>query len=256
MFEWLSALPQWFQIFFATLTILSFIISVLWAISRGINFSRQKWGLGMSVSVGGKQKRTKIPRHATCPDVKDVVLLINEVVKLSNEKFNLLEKFKLKSQMSYADQKLEQIRAMLLKEYIECVNEKTKSIDQGCVQIYRLVLRDSQHEIRSLLRNSFIDNGFDQISEKDFETFFDDKFSFMVSKFLEFITDNYFCTEVINHDDLDTMYKKFYHKVKDHCKDIYIRAREIGIDSNIKALAIDERIEHAIQYTLGINCTV
>lgn len=255
MFEWLASTPLWFQIIFAALGFIAVIISLITIIKKGVFFSKNKWGFDLNV---GANKKPRIIPHSNCPYVKDVLILLTEIIRLSNERYHLTEKIKIKNQMNYADQKLEQIRALISKEYNLCLQETTTQtikLEEN-VHMFRLILREAQALVRDLLRSSFSDNGFDSISEKEFDIFFDDKWEYLISQYVEFIGDNYFYEGYVSHEELKQLLEKNKHKIKDMFKDIYIHAREVAVEINIKILEINERIDNAITHTLGISCGV
>lgn len=255
MFTWLSTLAIPFQVFFVVLFLVCVLVVAILAIRKGVSFTKGKDGYGVHI---GSQKKKKTPSnpHSECPNVKDVLVMMNEVVRLTNERFHLIEKAKTKSQMNYADQKVEQIRSMLLKSYIDLYNKKKGdgSPDDKSVQIYRLILKDVQNNIRTILRSAFIDNGFDKMNEREFDDYCEEKFNFIVSQFLEYISDNYFYDSFISLEKLKKTFQDVDHKIRDMFDDIFTNARDVAIDTNLKALEIDERIERVIKQSIGISC--
>lgn len=256
MFTWLSTLAIPFQVFFVVLFLVCVLVVAILVIRKGISFTKGKDGYGVHIgSLKGKKKKSNNP-HSECPNVKDVLVMMNEVVRLTNERFHLIEKAKTKSQMNYADQKVEQIRSMLLKNYIDLYNKKKGdgAPDDKSVQIYRLMLKDAQNNIRTILRSAFIDNGFDKMNEREFNDYFEDKFNYIVSQFLEYISDNYFYDSFISLEELKRTFQDVDHKIEEMFEDIFANARDVAIDTNLKALEIDERIERVIKQSIGISC--
>lgn len=256
MFTWLSTLAIPFQVFFVVLFLVCVLVVAILAMRKGISFTKGKDGYGVHIGSSKGKKKTSINPHSECPNVKDVLIMMNEVVRLTNERFHLIEKAKTKSQMNYADQKVEQIRSMLLKNYIDLYNKKKGDSlpDDKSVQIYRLILKDVQNNIRTTLRSAFIDNGFERMNEREFDDYCDEKFNYIVSQFLEYISDNYFYDSFISLDELKKTFQDIDHKIKDMFEDIFTNARDVAIDTNLKALEIDERIERVIKQSIGISC--
>lgn len=256
MFSWLATLSISIQIFLIVFFLVCVSIVVVLAIRRGVTFTKGKDGYGINIGFSKGKKRLSNNPHTECPHVKDILVMMNEVVRFTSERFNLLDKTKTKNQMNYAEQKIEQIRAMLLKNYIDLYNKKKESAapDDKSVQIYRLMLKDAQNNIRTTLRSAFIDNGFDNMNEREFDAYFDDKFNFIESQFLEYVSDNYFYDSFISLEELKKTFVDVDHKIKEMFEDIFTHARNVAIDTNLKALEIDERIERVIKQSIGISC--
>lgn len=248
-------MPFWFQLMFALIALAIIVVAFFILIKIGVIVTKDgsTWGF----SIGGKKKRasTKNP-HQECPYIKDVILVMAEVMRLTNEKFIYSEKLKIKNQMNYAEQKLEQIRTLIFRDYNIVAVEKGKhtlSLENNA-RFFKLLLKDIQTSLRNLLRGSFIDNGFDSISERDFDIYCGEKFDFIKSQLLEMLSDGYTYEEYVTLEELKQICEKNEHKIEDMFKDIFSKAREIGIDTNLKVLQINERIEQAMKRTLGVSC--
>jgi len=203
----------------------------------------------MSVSKGGgifglnigNVTKKKSP-HANCQYSKDIPILISEVEHLNMEKWNCIEKIKPKLQMNYAMQKLDQLRSYMTRLYIEELAKTTTDvIGNLSVNVYRLILRDIQNNILATLRNAFRDDEFDVISERNFENYFDDKMDFILSEMLEMLDDNYAYETDINRTKLQTLNNTAEPKIREIFKDIFVHARMVSLDTNVKVLEYDER---------------
>jgi hypothetical protein len=248
-------MPFWFQLMFAFIALAIIVVAFFILLKTGVIVTKD--GKGWGFSIGGKKKKEIASNpHQECPHIKDVILVMAEVMRLTHEKFIIADKLKIKNQMNYAEQKLDQMRTLIFRDYNLIAVEKSKqslSLENNA-RYFKLLLKDAQTNLRNLLRGSFIDNGFDVISERDYDIYFEEKFDFIKSQLLEMITDNYTYEEYVTLEELKGVCEKNEHKIKDMFKDIFSKAREIGIDTNLKVLQINERIEQAMKRSLGVSC--
>lgn len=250
MFEWLIALPLWFQIPFSIILVACILFVIVSIIRKGLTISRDNQGR-IGLLLGSHKEPLKSP-HATCPHSKDISILLGEIIKLSNEKFNLIEKTKIKLQMNYAAQKCDQLRSYMAKIYMELIATKTKEIiGNQSVIIYRLILKEIQNGVLGFFRVSFHEDSFDTMSERDFNNYIEDKFDYFISQVNEQLDNNYFYENDVKRLELHEINGKSENKVREMFEDIYSHARLVALDINVKALEYDERIQQLIQKYLG-----
>jgi hypothetical protein len=251
MFEWLSALPLWFQIVFSVVAIAGVLYSVVnvlrisvFVIQKGLKF-----GLGKNhLVIGGSTEAQPSSPHATCPHKADVVVLLNESTKIQYEKYMLEHVSQIRDQMNYAEQKSDQIRGMLQTIYIRALEEHgiVKVVGSISFASYRLVLKEVQTEMLSKFRHSFRENHFDEMTEAAFSVFIQDKFQFFVSEGCELLNDLYFYEADLTREELYKKHQEALPKLKEMFTEIYQTARQISIDYKVKLYELDERLNKLV----------
>ena len=252
MFDWLQGLPIWFQIVFSIGLLLTAAYTIVNGVRKGIEFGRGKFRIKVGESTA---EAASTSPHANCPHVKDIMILINELTKFTSDKYSL-QKTLVKQQMTFAEQKLSQIRMFYLKGYSDALKETygTNTEDEKMkisYGIYKLILKDVEHYFLDLFRGSFKDNHFGDMTEQEFELFLTDKVTYYRLQFEELISDLYFYEPCIKKEELTTISQKMGSKVRDQINDIYRNARNVSVDYKVKLMELDETIGKVIQKYVG-----
>lgn len=249
MLEFLMSLSTPLQVvFFLIIPILTTIILFI-VISKNKSLFL-KYGKGeFKIGNGDKKLDTRPPSpHRNCIYKRDIVYLLNKTTELVQQKYLLLNVTQVKQQMKYAEQKIEQIRSMLQKIYLQRLETKGVKELIGSISFtsYRLVLREIQYRFKDILRDAFRDNHFDEMTENGFNDYIKDKFHYMMSEFTELMNDLYYYQEDITREELYTFNKESLSKVKEIIIEIFQNARGVAVDNKIKLLALDEELEKII----------
>jgi hypothetical protein len=199
-----------------------------------------------SLTIGTEHKM-KSP-HATCKNRSDIIILIHETDQILHEKYSLKYVEQVRSQMNYAEQKIDQIRSHLQLIYINLLEKKglEKIVGSTSYNFYRLVLREAQTELLNNYRQSFRENHFDQMSELVFTNFINNKFDFFRSETIEVMNNLYFYEEDITREELFKELQSHMPRLKEMFVEIFQSARQISLDYKIKLLECDERLQRLV----------
>lgn len=242
-----SQLSQGGQIaLFASLGAVGACIVILLLI-KGISYRSKDQEF--SIGTGKAKSQKRLSPHATCPHKKDFLIVFHETNKLLQEKFTLLQLAKVRDQMNYADQKADQIRALLQKQYLKILQQKgiPELVGSLSFNIYRFILKDIQHELLGHIRQSFQENHLDELTESSFNTYFNDKFEFLIAEATELLNNAYYYSIDIPREELYSTNQELITKIKGMVFEIYQTARQISVEVKVKCLEIDERIGRLFQ---------
>ena len=165
--SFIGSLPLWFQILFAVMILVIFIFMVF----KGIEIKRGRIRIKINKKDG--VKKDKISPHENCQYAPEVLVNFSELDKLKFEKWTVIYLDQLRDQMNYARQKCEQIRVLLQQKYISLLESKKISeiISSDSFCIYQLILRVGTEELLEIIRDSFRENHFDSMDEKQFSIY-------------------------------------------------------------------------------------
>ncbi len=249
MFEWLASLPFWFQISFGLIATSAIVYALISLVRILVQVLKSGFDLrsGDSSLVVGSAHKIKSP-HSSCKNRSDIVLLLHETDKILYEKYSLKCVEQIRTQMNYAEQKIDQIRSSLQLLYLELLEKKgiTKVVGSISYNFYRLVLKEVQIEILKKYRQAFRENHFDEMTEIAFMGYTNDKFDFFRSETIEIMNNLYFYEEDISREELFKELQSHMPRLKEMFVEIFQSARQISLDFKIKLLECDERLQRLV----------
>jgi uncharacterized protein YutD len=147
--------------------------------------------------------------------------------------------------MNYAEQKAEQAKAVLQRRYLSILSEKNiaQVVSSSSFIAYQIVLKNASFEILRVLRQSFRENHFDEMGEKDFSNFVTDKVDYILSYGTDLLNSLYFFHDDITREELYNKNMEIVPKLKEIAVDVFDSARKISMDNKVKIMAIDEKMD-------------
>lgn len=250
MFEWLAQLPLGIQIFIIIVILASLLYVIINVLQRGIIVSKNNTKLIIGEHNGQKKQYTS--PHAQCPHSRDIVILLNNIQKILDKKYILIYKEQMQMQMNYAEQKCDELRITFQKFIIEELEKHIKdpNILQLNIIVIKLMLKDIENHILTILRSSFRSNHFDETNEKDFTIYVEEKSQYIIAQIQNLLFDLQIYTEgsmvklikliMINSATINT-------KIQNATIDIFQYARTLAIDNKVKLLSYDEEIDKILK---------
>lgn len=268
LFSWLASSSSHQQIIMLLIVVIAFVIVLLVAIKTGIHIGskdklikigkvteeiKKKEGEEESqISKKEYDKLNKTP-HSVCPHSRDILIVINEANKIWEQKQYIIRYDQMKTQMNYAEQKCDQLRTILQKVYLSELEKQGMEKIFNCLSfgIYKLIIKELENQFLHIIRRSFHENHFDELNEKDFDNFSEDKSNYILAKMREILIDLYFYEENISLERIMELQKKEIEKIKNIVEDIFKYARSVAIDNKVKLLELDERLDNIIKKFIG-----
>ena len=240
--EFVLSWPVWLQI----LSSIFLILFLFLVVKSGVDISRGNF----KIRIGKKNiSNEEESPHKGCPHSRDILILLNELDKLRFEKWNLAYIEKTRDQMNYAEQKVEQAKAILQRKYLSILTEKNipQVVSSRSFIAYQIILKNVSFEILRIMRQSFRENHFDEMGEKDFSNFLSDKIDYLISCGTDLLNNLYFLHDDITREELYTKNIDLVPKLKEIAVDIFDNARRASIEIRVKIMAIDEKIEKTLK---------
>jgi hypothetical protein len=183
---------------------------------------------------------------------KSLVIFLNEISILINEKTRLSEFEAIRRQMTFAEDKANEIVSMMQITYINKLKElKEKDpIKNHSFASYRLCLFFMKKELLSKTRTYFRDNHFAKMSETKFYDYAFDKTNSICNEATEILNEIYFYDEIINREENYHMNLKNLEDIKKIIINVFMKAREIAIETVQKSKNIDKQIQELLKKNL------
>jgi hypothetical protein len=241
MFKWLMGLPNWFQIMFSIFLIVAVIVLIIVAIKKGISIKAK----GKIFNIGGIKDEAP---HKNCPFSKDVVTLLNSTQKIIQEKQFIIYVQQIRDQMNFAEQKLDQIRNLLHRSYLKKLEKKeiTDLVSSNSFCSYRSVLLEVQNTMLTHMRHYFKENHFNDLSELGFSNYIENKIEFLKNESTNLLNQFYFYKKDISREELYVLNKEIEGKISELFKEIFIMARILSIENDLKLQEYDNKLQRLI----------
>ena len=245
MWEWLQKLPEWFQIVFtSSLTVIGLYVILLF-IKKGVK-------IGKGVLVVGSDKKKRSP-HAGCPHSKDIVVMINETVKVIARKAEVENVDMLRQQMNAAEEAGDRMLGLLQRIYLRLLEEReiADMTSSPSFKVYQLVLYVLRYEMLNFVRYQFRENHYDKMTEGEFGRYVEQKADLIVARATEFIN-RYYCYPV--DVDREAVYKANIAKVgefEEEIRGVFSRARAISVECRRELDNLDLRLETILKECMG-----
>jgi len=186
--------------------------------------------------------------HLACQHVDHALLQIHKLWEISNRTKKLELKEPLNSQMNYAEQKMDQVLNILQTKYLKLLKEKlgddTDLISSYSYQSYRKVIYILSEELLKEVRHDFKENGFEHMSEAEFNIYKSEKIDAMIHRTTDLLNLYYFYKEDITREELFTVNMENISESKEIISEAYTKARFMAQETNLKLQGLhDEQAE-------------
>lgn len=247
MFDWLTALPQWFQIFFLSSMGILFWVIIGTMLKKGFSFAYGKF----SLSSG---KYEVINPHAKCQHVKDIFYLLMEQQNIILKKEEI-KKNTLSRQMNYAEERFICILGDMQDIYIKLLQDlgEDHPTEVYGFKAYQVVLELLKVEILFKIRIVFRRNKLCEMSEEEFSRYSKDKTEMLITVIFDFITHKYFYIKNVSKEDLYKANSEYINEMKTHIFEIIMRARSVSIEHTKIVNEFDKELEELIVECIGTN---
>jgi len=245
MFEWLILLPQWFQIFFATSLGLLFWFIIFKLFKKGFSFAYGKFSLNSAKNKSNKP-------HIKCEHANDIIYL------LTKQQEFILKKIEIKSdtlprQMNYAEERASYIIGIMQDIYIKLLQNfgEKHPTEVYSFKAYQMILEALKTEMLGKIRMAFRRNRFSEMTEENFTRYAKDKIEVFVTESSDFLTNKYFCNDVITREDLYEANNSNVSEIRESILTVFMRARSISIEQLKDIEELDNLLTEIIDEFIG-----
>jgi hypothetical protein len=158
---------------------------------------------------------------------KDFMLIVNKVDETVKKQSELQFRTKIERQVSFASEKLTELKATLENIYFKLLKSKKESVEKNFehFKCYSAVLEFSTRNCLDVFQISFKSNNFMKMDEEEFSEYVERKFQLMFQKTLDAFATLYAC-EVVKPSEVCEEIKKEEDKLKKMVREIYENAKE------------------------------
>ena len=244
-------LPIWFQIALCIVLFLLVIFSLVIIIKKKISITTKKGTLSIGKGEIKTETNVKSP-HANCPYKKDIVILLLKNNEIIQEKYNIEHREQIKCQMDMADQKIEQIKGLFQKVYLQKLEEKNLPdiVASTSFNAYRLVLEDIRNLMLDRIRYFLKENHLEGYSDSNYHLYTENKIEFLKTELTDTFNRTYFFKENISREELYKINQAISNKVLPLIYGIFESARFIAIENQLKIKKCDEKLQELISIYL------
>jgi hypothetical protein len=246
MFEWLSGLPKWYQMFFTS--IISFvIIGTIYALIKK----------GASVAFGRFSLKTESKEevadgkniHSKCPHVKDVIILLNDTTRILSEKMEIKHYETMRRQMNFAHEKAGLIEGLMLKVFIKLLQkcDIDHPTESEAFQAYKIILTVLKHEMLAKFREYLRENNFAEMSEADFNSYTETKTDSITAKATTVLNELYYCNKPVDRESLYEANVEKTIEIRNCLREVFVHARKVAVEHKYRLEALDRKLEALIE---------
>lgn len=191
---------------------------------------------GKNIITFGRAKRS-------CGDC--ILLIMAKRERMESQRNFVLTRV-LKEQMNFAEQKLLEVQGKFLNSYRAQLHElKTNDISETEInkqyRLYQGILSMSLMSVKDEFRRSFKENGFEDLSGPEFTHYIKDKLQTLVSIGRDHLFNLYpYDGMLVSIDKRTEWLDSNMGQMEDILFEVYVKAKEIKIDSRKKAKSIEE----------------
>lgn len=236
----LSVVTQ--TIVFVGLTLV-FIILVAVLLKRTMSYEGKFGRLRL-----GRQDPSMAPYspHRTCPHVKDVVILLDSSVRISQRKYEITMVETIKLQMAYVEQRIDEGISSAQSMYLSILKEQQEGNEHPLIVSnpsylgYRIVLKAVKEEVLSRFRVAFRENHLAEMDEVAFSRYTERMLTAIINRCTEILNDLYFFTNEITREELYNRNQKLVIKMRELNADVFTYARNAAVEASLKVMRLDE----------------
>lgn len=222
---------------------------------------RRRDGSILSINELEKIEKSKIAlKEEVSLQKKDLLITIEKVSELTNKQIEIRRVDTLNYQMTYAEDKLSDVRTFFDTKFIELLRKKLDTDDWQNIpnnkdfRVYSLIIKGALDKIASSFRNACRVNHFDEYEEHKFFGYAERKAISFIKIINEAIQDNYTFGEMVSQEDVLKCHEKdLYPKVKEGIISMFSNARKHSIDSYQKVYELETVLIDFVRNYLGIE---
>ena len=240
MWTWLSTLPP--PIWIGTIAIVAVLLIVM-----------AVWGK-VNIKIGKNQIGFGSRNTRSCKDCMVLTFSKREEFEVKRRR---LENSILKSQMNFAEHKIESVLFGLCQDYREHLKQKRgEAVDNDTEHreyvIYEEIVKQSLSLVKDEVRRSFKENGFHELGGVEFQTYVKNKATDLINRGRSYLLHRYPSVGMVIPVD-ERIDRMNIGQMEDICFDIYVNAKDVRIKVEQELISIENEFISSIHNILKLK---
>lgn len=186
---------------------------------------------------------------------KDFMLIISKIAEKTQKQMELKFIDKLNRQMTFAEEKIIDIKSLLEEIYFGLLSKKKKTIedDYENFKLFSGTLEIIIKNSLEILRASFRTNNIKQMDDQTFSELIDRKFQLILQKILDTFNNLYVSSGVIKGGEICECIREKNGELKRTTTEIYDNAREVDSTIREEAAKLDKELDNFLWSYLELD---
>lgn len=238
----------------ALLVVLAIACLILFVITTKPNLK-----IGSNYISFGARRRGKRPPHAVCPYNIDFYHVIAKTTEIVTKMCYLEHIIMVERLMDYVEQKLINIKSLMLQKYADVLNSRTPDDNVTAHEDYivftRLVKSMLNEDIKSFIKRALINDDFLDMSDTDFRIYVREKIEYFFQLSSQFMDTWYISTKMlISREELRKLIVPLIkEQLGDVISDIFNHAVTAQYEINAEKNDLQEELDHFCEKIIGLK---
>ena len=208
----------------------------------------------------GQRRRGKTATHTTCPFSIDFFHVITKTTEIVTKICYLENITIVERQMDYVEQKVLAVKSMLMQNYAQLLQEKTKAANVTAHDDYlcynRLVESMLREDIKDFIKRSLINDDVLNFSETEFRVYVREKSEFLFQVGSQFMDVWYISNKMqISREELRVSVVKLKDRFYEIVTDVFSRSISIMNELLLEKDALQEEADSFYEKVIGCGST-
>ena len=214
---------------------------------------------GNSIAINNKIREEKLKEKISMQK-RDLLVIMGKVTEVTNKQTQIRKVETLNNQMSFAEDKMGDLRTLFDSKFIEILKERLGPENWGDIQLnqdlrkYGLVVRGALSKIMNSFRAACRENHFDEYDEEKFLYYAERRSSSYLKVITDAVINEYIKPLTISQEEIIKVNTSdVYPKVKEVFTSFFSNARKVSAESAKKIEELDVSLFDFIINYLGID---
>jgi len=203
-----------------------------------------------------EKDKTVLGPHAACIHNIDFCHIVTKTAELVTKMCYIDFKECLDRQMTYVDEKMSTVKTAMLNNYSKLlktkVNHEQIIAHEDYITYHRLVESMLHEDIKNVIKQSFANDNFDQLSSSEFDAYINDKFEYIYQVGNEFMDIWYISSKMkISREELRQSVLLLKPKFFQICVDIYERAIKVLQEKEDRKKGLQDELDNFFEEIVG-----
>lgn len=203
-----------------------------------------------------KNNKTNLGAHAACIHNIDFCHIVTKTAELVTKMCYVDFKECIDRQMTHVDEKMSTVKTAMLNNYAKLLKTKINNdqiiAHEDYITYHRLVESMLHEDIKNVIKQSFTNDNFDQLSSSEFDAYINDKFEYIYQVGNEFMDIWYISSKMkISREELRQSVLLLKPRFFQICVDIYAKAIKILQEKEERKKELQDELDNFFEEIVG-----